>query len=148
MSDPKKREQGAGALKACPFCGGKADVDSGGDDETFFIAYCTNDNCIGHLVMTYIPYQTSQQAIDAWNARTPDSERIAELERDVSLLKDERGREYGKHADRTSELERELERLKNCHPVKAIEGWKAKNAELKRLRAALTDCVDFYGEGL
>jgi hypothetical protein len=51
----------------CPFCGGDADADCGNTDA--WIAYCEDDDCIGHIVQANIPYATRKQAVDAWNMR-------------------------------------------------------------------------------
>jgi len=55
----------------CPFCGAEADVDCGNGD--VYIAYCTQEDCIGHIIQTNTEYATRKDAVDAWNIRTNQS---------------------------------------------------------------------------
>lgn len=51
----------------CPFCGGPADVDCGDDD--IYVPYCQNDDCVGCIVSTNVPYRTRSGAVESWNKR-------------------------------------------------------------------------------
>ena len=57
-------------LKPCPFCGGKAGMIaslSGREDRVWFVAKCTNHNCIGNYINIWDI--TPDKAAEAWNRR-------------------------------------------------------------------------------
>jgi Lar family restriction alleviation protein len=58
-------------LKPCPFCGCKAEVESGKANITMssgdvFVVKCTNIGCNAAI---YFEFETEQEAISAWNHR-------------------------------------------------------------------------------
>lgn len=53
------------ALLPCPFCGGAAEITG----RTFTTICCANDQCISNG--GYNNYGHRQDAIEAWNRRTP-----------------------------------------------------------------------------
>lgn len=61
-------------LKPCPFCGGRAEIDS---YETFawcertYIVGCGNDNC---LVSPSVKGEIKSETIEAWNRRVGEEE--------------------------------------------------------------------------
>lgn len=66
-------------LKACPFCGGEAEIDeiAGGIGALFF-ASCKDDDCCGYRIDPWVKHSRRIEAAQHWNTRTPDSV-IAEL---------------------------------------------------------------------
>lgn len=66
-------------LKACPYCGGEAEIDeiAGGIGALFF-ASCKDDDCCGYRIDPWVKHSRRIEAAQHWNTRTPDSV-IAEL---------------------------------------------------------------------
>lgn len=60
-------------LKPCPFCGGKAEFDETREQEHF--VFCKD--CGGMTV----PFDTQQEAAEAWNFRPFEDEKDAEIAR-------------------------------------------------------------------
>jgi hypothetical protein len=64
----------ASKIVPCPFCGGDADLHDDGDEYMRIVCPCTG---FGPL------RQTEHEAIDAWNARTPEAATITSLTAEV-----------------------------------------------------------------
>jgi hypothetical protein len=74
-------------LKACPFCGGEAEIDeiAGGIGALFF-ASCKDDDCCGYRIDPWVKHSRRIEAAQHWNTRTPDSV-IAEVVEAAQELK-------------------------------------------------------------
>ena len=57
-------------LKACPFCGGEAEIDEieGGIGALFF-ASCKDGDCCGYHIDPWVKYARRIEAATAWNTR-------------------------------------------------------------------------------
>ena len=56
------------ALKPCPFCGSKGELHQKRSLETWIVE-CTKNSCPASYMIGY-DYDTSEEAIEAWNRRT------------------------------------------------------------------------------
>lgn len=69
-------------LKCCPFCGGEAYTDKIG--KPLFTIRCTNINCYCEISKNSL-----EDAINAWNTRTPMANIVERLEEEKEKAQDE-----------------------------------------------------------
>ena len=168
MSDDKKREQGAGEFHSeTPWIWALAgEITSKMEDMGAGMVFAK-----GHpdaeaaamiaAAMNTLPPDSERRTLWELTDRNIDLKaKNAELEREVKNLKYllheiettdvtiavQSREEFRQQRDalvlRNTALEREVKRLKNCHPVKAIAGWKAKNAELEAKVARAAEYIE------
>lgn len=102
-------------MKSCPFCGEEPKVnqtytviDWEGDkpvEELMYLVGCENDKCPCYVESK--TYKTKERAMQAWNTRTPDMEKVIAQyiwERDVAISQLEKlGVGFGEKIERGAE---------------------------------------------
>jgi len=68
----------------CPFCGGKAIAEDRSDLHSAWLIGCDRCDCVMDVY-----YRTKEEAVEAWNRRAKDKQRIQELEADLALLREQ-----------------------------------------------------------